>query len=348
MVFASVLIVACPCALALSSPYTFGNAIRILGRNRFYLKNAAVVEKLAMTDMLVFDKTGTLTSSEQFEVIYHGRPIDEHEKVQLSSLFAQSTHPLSQSLFRHLGQVALPLEHFEEHLGQGLSAAIRGVLLRAGSMKYVLNNQDEKHLLQTRVYVEIASEVLGYFELSSHFRTGLTEFKDQLKDYRFAVCSGDTPKDRSRLQVLLPENTIYRFSQSPEEKWVFVKEQQNNGHHIAMIGDGLNDAGALKSSDVGIAISEQSGHFSPACDSILEAGQFHRLPDFLKFSKWSVKVVYASFFISTSYNAVGLSFAVQGLLSPVIAAVLMPLSSITIVLFTTLSTNMLARKLNLN
>ena len=100
-----------------------------------------------------------------------------------------------------------------------------------------------------------------------------------------------------------------------------------------MLGDGLNDAGALQQADVGIVIAEDTNNFTPACDAILDAQQFRMLPDFIRYAQSSLKVVYGAYGLAFIYNVIGLSFAVQGTLSPVIAAILMPLSSVTIVAF---------------
>ena len=112
-----------------------------------------------------------------------------------------------------------------------------------------------------------------------------------------------------------------------------------------MLGDGLNDAGALKQSDFGIAVSDSVHQFSPACDAILRADEFSNLDNYLLFSKKSIGIIKRSFMISFLYNIIGLSFAVTGNLSPIIAAILMPISSVTVVLFSTLATRSVAKHL---
>ena len=153
------------------------------------------------------------------------------------------------------------------------------------------------------------------------------------------MLSGDNDGERSNLEAILPKDTEFIFNQKPEEKLEFIKNLQQNGQNVMMVGDGLNDAGALAQSNVGISISENVNVFSPACDAILDASEFSRLNYFLKLSQKSIFIIKMSFVLSLLYNVVGLSFAVTGNLLPLVAAIIMPLSTITIVSFVTFMSN---------
>jgi Cu+-exporting ATPase len=124
----------------------------------------------------------------------------------------------------------------------------------------------------------------------------------------------------------------------------FIRDLQQHGKTVMMVGDGLNDAGALKQSDVGVAVVENLSAFSPASDVILSAQLVPRLDAILRFAKSAVRIVKASFLLSAAYNVIGLTLAVQGLLSPVVCAILMPLSSITVVGFACLMTGWTAKR----
>lgn len=347
-VFTAVLIIACPCAIALATPFTLGNLLRIFGRNKFYLKEASVLEQMAKIECLVFDKTGTITTNKKAEIYYEGLKLTEEEEQLLSSSLRASGHPLSRQLYQILNKnEILTPDEFIEHTGKGISSRINGSQMKIGSAEFVQQPVlEKKSLNKTAVHISSNEEYKGCYVFRNSYREGIPRLFEELgKTRQIYILSGDNDGERDHLEKILPPQTKYYFNQKPEDKLNFIKMLQEKNHQVMMIGDGLNDAGALAQSNVGIAVSENLNVFSPACDGILDAGRFSELKTFLGISEKGVKIIKWSFVLSLCYNLVGLAFAVTGNLMPVIAAILMPLSSITIVAFTTLATNYTGREI---
>ncbi len=348
-VVTAVLIIACPCAIALSAPFTLGNMLRIFGRHKFYLKNAAVIENMAKIDSLIFDKTGTLTSTLKQQITYNGIELKTKEKQNISSILKNSNHPLSRMLHDFLKtKTTSTVSNFEEILGKGIQGAINNNIYKIGSKKFVVGDAQKDD--DTAVFISINNELKGKFSFQNQYRNGISGmFKKLVGHFKLTVLSGDNDGEQKNLQQLLPKNTELIFSQKPENKLEFIdNKQQKNKEKIMMFGDGLNDAGALAQSNVGVAVSENINVFSPACDAIIDASVFTKIPLFLKLAKQSINVIKWSFGLSFVYNIIGLYFAVTGQLSPIIAAILMPLSSISIVVFVTILTNFISRKLSIS
>ncbi|WP_445736530.1 heavy metal translocating P-type ATPase [Mariniflexile sp.] len=341
-VFTSVLIIACPCALALAAPFTFGNVLRILGKRKFYLKNASVIEQLAKINTIIFDKTGTITANKETTISYEGLELSQDEESLLKSTLRGSNHPLSRSLYSLLNEHdILTLDTYEEYLGKGIEAKYKNSNIKIGSAPFVGFATDST-LLNTAVHISANNKYKGKFTFYNAYRKGLSHLFNELKkDYDLVILSGDNAGEQENLTKLLPAKTKLLFNQKPEDKLEYIKYHQSEGAKVLMIGDGLNDAGALAQSDVGIAISENVNVFSPACDAILDASKFNQLYNFIRVSKSAIKIIKWSFVLSFIYNSIGLYFAVTGQLSPVVAAILMPLSSISIVAFTTVATNII-------
>ncbi len=346
--FTSVLIIACPCALSLATPFVHGHTMRVFGKSKFYLKNTAVVETLARIDTVVFDKTGTLTEPSAAEVSYTGKALTAEQERSILSVLRHSTHPLSQRISETLDEVPLRVEHFKEYAGQGLSGEVNGQLVRVGSAAYLGVPADKAtDALKTSVYVSLDGVVLGYYTFFNVYREGLKEILQDLNDKRIAVLSGDKDHEAARLRELLGPEAELVFNQSPLEKLQSIQALQEREQQVLMIGDGLNDAGALKQSDVGIALTNSVTNFSPSCDAILDATAFGKLSRFLSFSKKSMNIILATFAVSLIYNVIGLTLAVQGLFSPIASAILMPISSLSVIVFATLSVRFAAKRAGL-
>ena len=346
-----VLIITCPCALSLSSPFTIGNTLRILGRNKIFLKNALTVEAIAEIDQVVFDKTGTLTSSNLAQVNYFGTELNESEKSSLRSLVYQSSHPLSKKIFEVLPHSDLqPVSNFHEFPGKGIEGRVSDYQIKVGSKSFAgIDFASAQGSLNSFVYIEINGHTLGYYSIRNEYRPGLATQISQLSQNgkKLSLISGDNDSELPTLKGYFGPDSELLFNQTPHDKLNFIKNKQRQGHKVMMMGDGLNDSGALKQSDVGIAVADDINNFSPACDGIIEASAFSKLHLLLKFCKQSVDVIKTSFILSLLYNLVGLYFAVQGNMSPLVAAILMPISSVTILLFTTLTTRYLGHRLGL-
>lgn len=344
-VFTAILIVACPCALALTAPFTLGNVLRILGKRKFYLKNALVIEQLAKVDTIVFDKTGTITTNKKTAITYEGTVLNSFEYKLLNNALRGSNHPLSRRLYDFIPkQEKIEPVYFEEITGKGIYAEFEEGTIKLGSSQFLKHLSENTHK-KTKVHVEINGIYKGSYVFNNQYREGLEQLFDKLsRDYNLIVLSGDNDGERSILEKMLPQKTTLVFNQKPEQKLQYIEQLQLQGKNVLMIGDGLNDAGALAQSNVGVSISENVNVFSPACDGILDASQFAKIHFFLQYSKNAMKTIYMSFGLSLLYNIVGLSFAVTGNLLPIVAAIIMPLSTITIVSFVTIMSNYFARK----
>ena len=446
--FISVLIVACPCALALSAPFTLGTAQRLLARRQVFIKNGLVLERMAEVEAIVFDKTGTLTAGAAGGIAFHGKEegrrknaegsqsrltsaatgkgLSAEEAGWVGAVARHSTHPLALRIGQALADTAAAgvVEGFVEMPGSGIEGRVQGHAVRLGSRVWLAACgvlMDECRLLLRRfsglagrgagslssvggegqgeevvdstgapaVLVQPASETLpqsaaakramgllspalsskggegeaaggstvclaidgqfrGAFVLANAVRPETDELLRGLgARYELALLSGDNEKERERFRGLFGTGTALHFNQSPLDKLGFIRRLQESGKTVMMVGDGLNDAGALKQSDVGVAVVEKVGAFSPASDVILAASQVPRLPRILTLARLATQIIRLSFGISLLYNAAGISIAAAGILSPVISAILMPLSSVSVVLFACSATGLAAKRAGL-
>lgn len=349
-VFTAILIVACPCALALSAPFTLGNLLRITGKHKLYLKDAAILEQLADVDHIVFDKTGTLTTSAETAIRYEGLALTEDEESLVTSTLRASNHPLSRSLYAILKNHDIQtLDEFEEEVGHGIYATANHNSVKIGSYDFVGGRNANwifKNGKRTVVHISTNATYKGCYVFYNRFRESLPAVFEALSTTAdLAILSGDNTAEKQTLERLIKQPVQMHFNQKPDDKLNFIKSLQQQGKRVLMIGDGLNDSGALAQSDVGIAISENINVFSPACDGILDASRFKDLPQFIQLAKRGKRIIKWSFVCSLLYNLAGLVLAISGNLKPVYAAILMPLSSISIVVFTTLSSYFYGSKL---
>jgi len=266
--------------------------------------------------------------------------------ILVKSLVRHSTHPLSAAIYMSVTADQIDeVDRFMEIPGLGISGIVRGHWIKLGSEKFVTGSTSESKTYTTKVYVAINDKVLGHLTIKNKYRPGLKSVLDDLgSNCDLHLLSGDNDSEKPNLLPLFKDEKHLNFKQSPSDKLSYIEHLKAKGRVVLMIGDGLNDAGALQESDVGITIADDIYHFSPACDAILDANRFDSLSKYIRFTKTSMKIVKISFAISFLYNIIGISFAAMGLLTPIISAILMPLSSVSVVAFVTLATIFMSRK----
>jgi Cu+-exporting ATPase len=340
-VLTAVLIVACPCTLLLASTFTNASVLHWLGKFRFYLKNADAIDRIATSDVIVFDKTGTITNSGESRIEFDGAPLTLAEKQEIAALTKNSGHPLSRKINEWLNQAEVPeVHHYSEVSGKGISGELNGKHYIAGSAVHAGSSAKHAHGA-SEVWIAVNNQVRGHFVIHNRLREGLENITSELKhNYHLELLSGDNDSQAELIKPIFNNNM--RFSCTPQDKLDYIAALQKQDHKVIMIGDGLNDAGALAQAEAGIAISDNTNNFFPACDAILDGRSFHLLPGLLRYAKIARKIVVAAFIVSVCYNFFGMYYSLSGQMSPLIAAILMPLSSFSVILIATISTKIAA------
>lgn len=328
----AVLIVACPCALALSVPFTYGSAMRLLARNGVYLRNTLVLEKFHDLTDVVFDKTGTLTTSAGQQITNSLERVSEDDLMRIKGCCAQSAHPLSKAVVAAISGKSIRPDRFEEIPGAGIKAFFGDREFLIGSAE--LTGLDSTIILETQVGVRIDNEHKGVFRFNRPLRAGVRDlFRNITSKYHIHVFSGDNERDKERLESLSDTPLSLQFNMGPDQKMDRIAELQDDDRKLAMVGDGLNDAGAIRQSDLGISVAEDIHQFTPSSDVIIRGDQVPHLIKVIDYASSVRSIVYWSFIISIIYNTIGLFVAINGWLTPIFAAIIMPISSVTIVLF---------------
>ncbi|MBP8272903.1 MAG: heavy metal translocating P-type ATPase metal-binding domain-containing protein [Acidobacteria bacterium] len=327
----AVLIIACPCAFTLAAPITLGTAMGVLGRAGFYLKQSAVALDLSRIDTIAFDKTGTLTTAAADATVSHSGFTDAHWRL-VRRLAAHSVHPVSRAIAGDLIDTGLVTEVVET-AGRGVSGLVDGHRVVIGAASFVSSVSGRAVTAEAGADLVTWAAVdasAGTVRLMAPDRAGMPAATAAIAArYTTWLLSGDHATEAARWQPAF--GARMKFRQTPEDKLATVRAEQAAHHRVLMVGDGLNDAGALAAADVGIAVSDETACLVPACDAVIRGDRLPKLPVFLAYARRSQRVIVICFLVSIAYNALGLGLALMGVLTPLATAILMPVSSLTIV-----------------
>ena len=335
-VFSTVLIIACPCALALSQPITFGHLLRKLGKKGIYLKSASTIPLFTHIKHIVFDKTGTLTINRKTVNPEVFQQLNNDEVNAFFSLANESAHPYSVLISKSLsalGAQSIELENLEEIKGKGLIATYDKQNILIGSKNWMKENEIPCENAEG-LFLAFDNKIKCLIPIDQEVRPGVNTLIGNLqKTFDIHVISGDTEQNMEQFRSSFPSlnNTFHK--QKPEDKVQYIENLEGN---TLMIGDGLNDAGALLKADIGLAINDSEHAYFPKSNGLIIGSSLKELSNTLKLANWSQKVVIICVIFSLAYNLVGLYFATTLQLNSLIAAILMPLSSITILLLSSI------------
>nr|MBP6456527.1 heavy metal translocating P-type ATPase metal-binding domain-containing protein [Chitinophagaceae bacterium] len=332
-VLTAVLIIACPCTLLLATSYTYGFLIERFSNMGFYVKNASVLSKLTNINHIVFDKTGTLTNSVSPDIILHElKKVSSENFDLLLSVMQNSSHPLSKMIVNNYKNYKkIKVENYKETSGMGIEAWFDDKYIKIGKQEFVLksNHIESKH---TTVFFKIDQEVEGFFEIKMELKSNVVNLLEKLNSFKLSLLSGDNAASEHQMKSIFPVGSKLYYNQSPSDKLEVINDLKKNNDTILMIGDGINDAGAIKQSDVGISIVSNQFSFSPASDAILDENSIQHLNEIIYITKQVKRFIISLFVYSLFYNIIGISISLSGNLKPVYAAILMPISSISVIM----------------
>lgn len=338
----SVLVISCPCALGLATPSAIMVAVGVSARNGILIRNSDVLENACNLKTVIMDKTGTITKNEPHVIAYEEYQADF--KDVLVSLEGHSNHPLAQAVLAYFSGEKLEFKEFKELPGRGIVATLGNDSYLAGNLKLlkeaeiVLSDKLEKTLKTADTSFIVAAknkEVLGVVyiedEIKANSKTAIKEL--QALGVNCLMCTGDHRKTAMKTAEAVGIKETYADIK-PEDKYDIVKAKQKEGL-VGMVGDGINDAIALASSDISFAISDGSDIAFESSDLILMKNDLLDIPFFIKLSAYTMRIIKQNLFWALFYNslfipiAAGAFYSAYGLkLNPMLGAIAMSCSSI--------------------
>jgi len=325
----TVLIITCPCALGLAVP-----AVQVLTSGRLFrhgmlLKSADAVERMAKVDTIIFDKTGTLTENEP--ALANPQQIGGRNMQLAASLASQSHHPLARALFNMYGGKILPLQA-AEHPARGMEGDYNGQTIRLGSRDWCGDvNADNDGAPE--IWLRVGEEDPVRFVFADSLRQDASLILHTLKSkgYDIKLLSGDRSAAVAKVAAQL-EIKDYRAQVTPIEKHAVIEDLRNQGKHVLMVGDGLNDAAALAAADISMSPSTALDITQNAADIVFQGRKLAPVLEALNVSKRANRLVLENFVLSVGYNLIAIPMAMAGLVTPFIAALSMAASSVVVIL----------------
>lgn len=351
----AVLVIACPCALGLATPTAIMVASGKAAENGILFKGGEVLEKAHHIDTIVFDKTGTLTKGKPEVVAIKTYGGDKEEFLgQVASVEKLSNHPLSQTIVNKAKEKELPLREvmaFKNILGYGLSATINGKTMLVGNANLMTKNDVNLDLAkadieiaqeeaQTVVYVSENGVLSGSITLTDQLKTDSQETVKQLQrlGFNLVLLTGDNKASADAIAQKLGITTVVS-EVLPDQKANVILELKEKGGQIAMVGDGINDAPALASSDVGISMSSGTDIAIESADIVLMKPELTDLLKAMTISKQTIQIIKENLFWTFFYNVLAIPVAMGvlhlfggPLLNPMLAGLAMAFSSVSVVL----------------
>lgn len=332
-VIVALIVVTCPCALGLAVPAVMTTALRQSLKQKYFIKESSVLEKLGSVDTIIFDKTGTLTEGyaigqEQWlESSLEGFSRPELDNI-LANLVHQSSHPKTTVLKKKV-KVTQPIV-VEEFTGKGVSLTCQNTQFRLGKPDFVVGDSTLSD--KWDLVFGCRGKALAVFSIKQRLVSGVEAFFNKYRGTKeIFILSGDLDKKVQELANRLGLERSKVFSQcSPDDK-LKVIEEIGHGKNTVMVGDGLNDILALKKSDVSISVAGDPLQVVDGSDIVLPATTFSSLDRLLEAGKKIRSACYLNVAWALLYNVVAVSLVFLGFLGPLVCAVLMPLSSLTVI-----------------
>ncbi len=336
VVSVSVIIIACPCALALATPIASVIGLYVAAKKGVIFKSSSMLETIAKADMIILDKTGTITEGKP--KVLSEKEFAPYDKAALSVLVSASKHPISQAVLSHIGAMRRELDAIKEVRSKGIEAQLDGLKIIGGNGEYMkehgidIDFESDKSLF---FYAE-AGRLKAVFELEDKIKEGAKETIESLKGYGLNVVmlTGDNEKAAQRVASAIGIKH-YQSKMNPQEKLSFIENAQQNGKVVIMAGDGINDSLALARADIGIAMASGAEINLQTSDVVLLHNSIKELKEAVRIGRKTYKTIKQNIGISILYNAVTIPLAMSGLVIPLVAAISMSFSSILVVLNST-------------